>query len=587
MDPFAREPEQAKIEEAEEVTVSEEEVRPVRELLQTILKTKRAFEMYPANNPILQKFREDLIRRFNLVLEEAETLPLMVRQYEIFYKGAQVYHSAEKEDNLALFFYKDGLRELTFKAGLTEDEILDFVDIIRDRPEASVESYDDDIVTLLWEKDFVHLSYYVVEEFTEGASMEKEEESRLLGREGASEGDLEGAYQDAIEEDSEGIFSPLETISLGFKGVFSLGEEEVKSLKEEMEGLTDEYFLKGAIDVLFESLYIDKGTAGFELIMANLDSALNYLVENANFGTAAIILKRFRESADDAGSFGQPERTRIARSISAAGGMDMVKKISSCIAGAEHSINTDSLRLFLSQLEKNAIIPLFSLASEVQDINARKVILDSLVTLGRDSLDVLSSAVKDRRWQVARNAVAILGRIGDKSAVDILRQAINHPEPNVRREVIRSLGIIGGPKAGEALLIALDDNDQQIRTAALRFLPRAQSTTVLDSLAEFMNRPDFPDKPFAERRAMFEVFSEIGQERVIEYMVKLLKKKGLFSSTKKDELRACAAYGLGNIVSSDSLAALKKEQSRAKKGSVLYEAISYSISKLDRPASRQ
>jgi HEAT repeat protein len=587
MDPFAREPEQAKIEQTEEVTASEEEVRPVRELLQAILKTKRAFEMYPANNPILQKFREDLIRRFGQVLDEAESLPLMVRQYEIFYKGAQVYHNTEKEDNLALFFYKDGLRELTFTAGLTEDEILDFVDIIRDRPEASVESYDDDIVTLLWEKDFVHLSYYVVEEFAEGSSLEQAEEARLLGRGAASEGDLEGAYQDAIEEDTEGIFSPLETISLGFKGVFSLGEEEVKSLKEEMEGLTDENFLNGAIDVLFESLYIDKGTGGFELIMANLDSALNYLVENAVFGTAALILKRFRETAQNAESFSPQERTRIMRSVSAAGGMDMVKKISDCLAGANHGINTDSLRLFLSQLEKNAIIPLFSLASEVQDINARKVVLDSLVTLGRDSLDVLSSAVKDRRWQVARNAVAILGRIGDKAAVDILRQAINHSEPNVRREVIRSLGIIGGPKAGEVLLIALDDTDQQIRTAALRFLPRAQSLTVLDNLVEFMNRPDFPDKPFAERRAMFEVFSEIGQERVLEYMVKILKKKGFFSSTKKDELRACAAYGLGNIVSSDSLAALKKEKSRAKKGSVLYEAISYSISKLDRPASRQ
>ncbi len=585
MDPFAQEPEVAKDEQTLEVTATEEEVRPVKELLQAILKTKRAFEMYPANNPILQKFREELVRRFNSVLETEEKLPLAIRQYEIYYKGTLVYHSAEKEDNLSLFFYKDGLRELTFSEGLTEDEILDFIDIIRDRPEASVESYDDDIVTLLWEKDFVHLSYYVVEEFGEGAALEKDEEARLLSMPGASEGDLEEAYSDAMEEDTEGIFSPLETISMGFKGVFSLGEEEVKSLKEDMDGLTDEYFLRAAIDVLYESLYIDKGTKGFDFLMDNLDSAMNYLLENGDFGTAALILKRLKELGGKKDEFSVQEQTRIARSVAAAGSIDMIKKIANFIAGADHNVKTDEFRLFLSQLEKNAIIPLFSLASEIQDINSRKVVLDALVTLGRDSLDVLASAVKDKRWQVARNAVAILGRIGDKSAVDILRQAISHPEPNVRREVIRSLGIIGGPKAGDALLLALNDPDQQIRTAALRFLPRAQSFTVLDSLMEFMNRPEFPSKPFAERRAVFEVFCEIGQERVLDYMAKLLKKKGFFYSAKRDELRACAAYGLGNINSAESLATLNRERNRAKKGGLVYEAITYSVSKLDRPAS--
>lgn len=585
MDPFAQEHEPAKDEQSVEVMATEEEVRPVKELLQAILKTKRAFEMYPANNPILQKFREDLIRRFGAVLAKEEKLPLMIRQYEIYYKGLPVYHNPEKEDNLALFFYKDGLRELTFSEGLTEDEILDFVDIIRARPESSVESYDDDMVTLLWEKDFVHLSYYVVEEFGEGSALENEEESRLLSRPGASEGDLEEAYQDAMEEDTEGIFSPLETISMGFKGVFSLGEEEVKSLKEEMESLTDEFFLKAAIDVLFESLYIDKGSKGFDFLMDNLDSALNYLLENGDFGTAALIVKRFRELEGKKDEFTVQECARVSRSVAMAGSIEMIRKIASFIAGAEHNISTEEFRLYLSQLEKNAIIPLFSLASEVQDINSRKVVLDALVTLGRDSLDVLASAVKDRRWQVARNAVAILGRIGDKSAVDLLRQAISNPEPKVRREVIRSLGIIGGAKAGDALLVALDDPDQQIRTAALRFLPRAQSYSVLDSLVEFINRPDFPDKPFAERRAVFEVFCEIGQERVLDYMTRLLKKRGLFSSSKKDELRACAAYGLGNINASESLAALNREKPRAKRGSVLYEAITYSVNKLDRPSA--
>lgn len=581
-DPFAKETEQTAV-SPEEVSVSDEEARPVKDLLQAVLKTKRAFEMYPANNPILQKFREELVRRFSDVLGEVGSMSLVVRQYDIFYKGALVYHNTEKDDNLALYFYKDGLRELTFNEGFTEDEILDFIDIIRARPEASVESYDDDIVTLLWEKDFVNLSYYVVEEFSEGTSLEQDEMERLMSKGTATDGDLEEAYQDAIEEDTEGIFSPLETISMGFKGVFSLGEEEVKSLKEEMEGLTDEYFLNKAIDVLFESLYIDRGTSGFDLLVDNLDSAFSYLIDSGNFGNAALILKRFRELGNQKDVFNEREVARITKSISGAGSVEFVKRIARVFSDGRE-VDENELKLFLAQLDNNAIIPLFSLASEVQDIKYRKVILESLVTLGRGRIEVLTAAVKDKRWQVARNAVAILGRIGDKAAIEALKHALTHPEPNVRREAIRSLGMIGGPKAGDALLYALDDADQQIRLSALRFLPRAQSFAVLDSLMEIASRTEFPEKPFPERRAVFEVMGEIGQERVLPFMSRLLKKKGLFSSAKKEELRACAAYGLGNIHKTEALDLLKKEVGRSKKGGPLSEAISYSVKKLDRPA---
>ncbi|HEX9860774.1 MAG TPA: HEAT repeat domain-containing protein, partial [Nitrospirota bacterium] len=428
-----------------------------------------------------------------------------------------------------------------------------------------------------------NLSYYVVEEFSEGTSLEQDEMERLMSRGTATDGDLEEAYQDAMEEDTEGIFSPLETISMGFKGVFSLGEEEVKSLKEEMEGLTDEYFLNKAIDVLFESLYIDRGTSGFDLLMDNLDSAFSYLIDSGNFGNAALILKRFRELGNQKDVFNEREVARITKSISGAGSVEFVKRIAGVFSDGRE-VDENELKLFLAQLDNNAIIPLFSLASEVQDIKYRKVILESLVTLGRGRIEVLTAAVKDKRWQVARNAVAILGRIGDKTALEALKHALAHPEPNVRREAIRSLGMIGGPKAGDALLYALDDTDQQIRLSALRFLPRAQSFAVLDSLMEIASRTGFPEKPFPERRAVFEVMGEIGQERVLPYMSKLLKKKGLFSSAKKEELRACAAYGLGNIHKTEALDLLKKEVARAKKGGPLSEAISYSVKKLDRPA---
>jgi hypothetical protein len=566
--------------------VPEAEVRQVRELLMSLMKTKRAFEMYPSNNPLLIKFQEDLKRRFDELFETEERLTLVIRQNDIFYKGQSVYHNAEKEDNLALFFYKDGLNELTFASGFSGDELMDFIDVIRARPESSVESFDDDIVTLLWERDFVHLSYYVVEEFVEGGQVEDDEVANILARGQVTDGGIAEAYKDAVTDDpaseAKEIFSPLESISMGFRNVFSLGEEEVKSLKVEMEGLTDAEFLDGAVYALFESLYIDKGTPDFEVLMNNLDSALSYLIHSGGFGMATLILKRFREMTMMKDEFGPREIERIRLSITRAGGESRAKSLAELL-NSGRDISVVDLNLFLSQLDKNAIIPLSNLVGEVQDVKYRKALIDALVSLGRDNIEVLAAGLKSGQWFVVRNVAAILGRIGNKASLDYLKQAMGHPEPKVRREVVRALGMVGGPKAGEALLQSLEDQDPQIRMAALRYLPGAQSHAVLDSLVEIITRPDFTDRALPEKRVFFEVLAEIGQDRVLPFLVKLLKKRAFFGSAKNEETRMSAAYGLGNIHNKAALDTLRSEASKAKKGSGLSEALSYSIQKLTGP----
>ncbi len=590
-EPFEIRPEPVINEPVEGQTVPDGEVRQVKELLQSVLKTKRAFEMYPSNNPMLVKFQEDLIKKFESFLDSEDRLTLIVRQQDIYYKGAPVYHNADKDDNLALIFYKDGLRELTFTKGFSGDEVMDFVEVIRARPELSAESFDDDVATLLWEKDFIHLSYYVVEEFAEGSALEEDEVARILNKHKTSDGDLSEVYQDATEGEAgeaasdKEIFSPLEAISMGFKGVFSLGEEEVKSLKEEMEALTDEAFLQGAINDLFESLYLDKGTPDFDILMNNLDSALVYLLHDGGFGTAGLILKRFRELTGESDTFGKKEVERIKASLKKAGSEASVRTATE-ILNTGKDVSLDDFQFYLSQLEKSSVISLSNLMGDIQDIKYRKALIETIVVLGRDNIEVLASGLKDKRWQVVRNIVTILGRIGDKAALEHLKLSLKHPEPSVRREVVRALGMIGGPKAGDALLLAMDDQDPQIRMAALRFLPNAQSYAVLDNLMEIITRQDFSERALAEKRVLFEVLAEIGQDRVLPFMVKLLRKKALFGSAKKDEIRASAAYGLGNIHHQEALDALKKEQSGAKKGSTLYEAISYSIHKLSGQAGR-
>jgi AAA15 family ATPase/GTPase len=88
-------------------------------------------------------------------------LQLKIKQNEIFCGSEQVFSSSEKEDNLALFFFKDGLREITFKKWLTNDEMEAFFKVIT--LDFDTEVVDDDVVTLFWEKDFQNIQYVVDE----------------------------------------------------------------------------------------------------------------------------------------------------------------------------------------------------------------------------------------------------------------------------------------------------------------------------------------------------------------------------------------------------------------------------------------
>ena len=100
-----------------------DEAREARDILQSVIKAKKACRMYPENNPIYIKTLEETYARFNDYFTYKDDYTLHITQHSITYDSEQIYYNKEKEDNLALFFFKDGLRELSFKKGLLQEEL--------------------------------------------------------------------------------------------------------------------------------------------------------------------------------------------------------------------------------------------------------------------------------------------------------------------------------------------------------------------------------------------------------------------------------------------------------------------------------
>src|SRR4030065_2015225 len=263
-----------------------EEIRAAKDVIQAILKSKKILRMYPSNNPIYIKTLEDANSKFREFFYYNDELQLKIKQNEIYCGSEQVYSSSEKEDNLALFFFKDGLREITFKKGLTNDEMEAFLTVIT--LDFDTEVIDDDIVTLFWEKDFQNIEY-VVDEIILGDEEDYETPAVKKAKEETNEpNNLMKAYEDALNESD----------TIKESSIIPLTDQDLHSLLEEFEKDTKEKLGK-LVYILFEMMYLADTRQDFEDISVFLMNSIDYAVLSGDINVATDILLRLKNLLED------------------------------------------------------------------------------------------------------------------------------------------------------------------------------------------------------------------------------------------------------------------------------------------------
>ncbi len=104
----------------------------VEELLRSLVKGLRAFQMYLPNNPIYQRGVQSVRDAFQpLWAGGLDRLVLQVVETDIVWEEQTVYHQPNKPDSLAWSLFKDGMRVLTLFPGVEEDEIIRFLEIVQ------------------------------------------------------------------------------------------------------------------------------------------------------------------------------------------------------------------------------------------------------------------------------------------------------------------------------------------------------------------------------------------------------------------------------------------------------------------------
>jgi len=526
------------------MAIAEEDIKEAKDILQSLMKAKKTLRMYPENNPVYVKTLEDTYSRFKSFFDYKDTFSLKIKQNSIYYDSEQIYFNSEKEDNLALFFFKDGLRELTFNKGLPPQELEEFLKIIAldfDR-----EMFDDDVVTLLWEKDFQNIRYLVDEAFLvdlEEEDYERKAEDKVKEKV-TDVDDLMKAYADGFAEED------VKEIS-----VVPLTDKDLQTLVKELEKDTADK-LSTLVNVIFELLYQSEDKSEVEDTFAFLRDTIKYSMNHGELPAVVDVMKRAREIIDD--PVFMEEGKQYMKMLSGYLGSEEIIALLAEILDSGLEPDRRVFGEFMDFLDKGAIEPMVKYLGELKTIHARKNIIDALIVLGKKDIQAISKGLTDQRWFVVRNVIYILRKIGDRRAIEYLLKTVRHGDVRVRKEVIKTLGELGSREVIQTLRECLDDPDVQVRVQAAKAFGSIGSEPAKKILLDKISEKAFKEKDFSEKKEFFDVLSRWKDADVFDFLLKTLKVRSFFGRARNYESKACAAFCLGLIGNSDALPALNK-----------------------------
>ena len=523
-----------------------EDVRHAKEVVDGILKAKKLLKMYPSNNPIYEKTSEEVYNKFKNIFDFTNELSLKIHQNEIIFNKEQIYHSPSKDDNLAFFFFKDGIRDITFLSGLSREEFEDFISILNTDFEKV--ALDDDIVTLLWERDFEHIKYIVDDEIL----FSKEE----LGREGQKI--FEDVKKESCSDDNltKAYYEGLKAAERHIDTLIPVSESDFKHIADDIAKDEAQPRIDKVLIILYELTHQIKEKAIFSEIVDFIEDSIDYCIKGGDFKRASAIVDSIKSIIKDAG-IGEGNIKVLKRIFTMISSEPLIQEIGKII-DSRALAEENYFIFFIKHLDKTSIPSFIRLMGELRSIKGRRLIIDALSIIGKQDVKTLAIGLHDSRWYVVRNIISILGKIADTRSMEFLIKILSHPDPRARKEAVKTLGNMGGLNILPSLKKTLNDNDLSVRATTARILGNTKTETAKRMLLTELSRKDFLSRDFTEKKDFYESITHWKDQEVRNFLLAALMKKKFFRKTKNDETRACAAHALGIVGDKEVVPFLEK-----------------------------
>jgi hypothetical protein len=273
----------------------------VEELLKLFVKAVRAHQLYLHNNPIYLRALELLRAAFAPLWAQTGELVFTITESEWRWEGVPVLtETAKSADSLPWLFFKDGIRELTISRGFEEEEVVGLLEIVQRARHALPEQ--DDLLTMLWEKDFGSLRYRFVDLAIEQLPpVEASQTAEQRGEQPPIQVDTDDTAQRAGVVNIDDFDSTL----------YFLDEREVDYLRNEIRLEYEGDLRRNVLSILFDLFELQTDAAVREEIAGLLDNFILHLLSAAQFRAVAYLLREAGVAAARAKDLTDAQRVRL------------------------------------------------------------------------------------------------------------------------------------------------------------------------------------------------------------------------------------------------------------------------------------
>jgi HEAT repeat protein len=499
----------------------------VQELVRDLGRSLRVHLLYEGNNPAVDRFVDAVRTRMAGLWEGFQRLALHVEENEVLWEGMPVYRGETRSEDFAFLLYRDGVRELVFLPGFEDEELGVFLEILVRVQRLKAD--EDDLLTLLWDRDWQHLRYRYVEALPEGVALPEESGTRTR------------AIPPPREEES----SLVSTVSRDDfrEALYFLDEGDLRRLEAEVRREQERDLWKDVLSGLFDRLE-DGAPDRQEQIVRILADLLPTLLASGNLPLAASLLRDLVGIATRPGAL-SPQVLRAVRGLfERLSQGETVDELIRTVEEVPSAAALEGLGGLLSFFPPDALPALLRAAEATGVEGVRSAVLAAAERLSGKEGERLVPLLAHEDPRIAAGAARVAGRRGFAAAAPEVARLLARPELPLRLVAVETLLALRNPVAAHALQGALGDAEREVRIAAARALAALRYTPARPALEAAIDSKRLREADLTERISFFEAFGAVAGEEGVALLDRMLNGKSWLGRKETPEMRACAALGL-------------------------------------------
>jgi len=549
-------------------TASDPLVPALKEYFTQLQKSLKKIGLYRHQADQYAQFLSPAFGVLQKVLDRQGTVGLKVEQNTFKYRGAPVFDEPPSEQNPAFRLYREGVRLLIFRSGLTVEELLDFVLICLSHQQTRGR-ITQDIVGRLWERGFAHIEYVVVESYVLGEGDESEEELEI-----ELDQIIQHIYHSLTGKSSDRIQAArvsLDDLEIELNQVQQARGLVVKNpdipppyrhkIQQELEVEEQTYLLPKLLSYILQAT-ADSLDPVTELSLSN---ALIQLLDNFLLREDFNSISRMMGSLEKRKGVLEGWHRVFERVREKMSDGERVSRVGEAIDTMPDKQEIHRSLDYLQYLDERSFVPLLQTLENLNHPQARRVFCDVLAVVGSNQLDALTAKLSSPKANLVRDIVYVIDQINPENKIAMFARLLAHPNRSIRLEALSAIGASESEGAAAYVRKALGDSDAQVRIKAVQLLPSVDPKAARALLLKTVQHQDFDKKPTEEQVGTFTALAMTDDPQALDFFREQLQASSLLGRKKLAEHKKNLINGLALSASINAYKLLKAELERGLK----------------------